>query len=380
MLRLIRQGGATTRAELVERTGLARSTVSQRVDQLLAAGLLVSAGANASTGGRPATVLAFNPAFGVVLAADVGATRCHTAITDLDAEVLAEATDEIVVADGPDTVVPWLIKRLEDLLAEAGRSRQDVRGVGVGLPGPVEFATGRPVQPPIMPGWNDVPVAERLAEHFGARVLVDNDVNVMALGEHRLAWPATQNLLFIKAGTGIGCGIVVGSDIYRGADGAAGDLGHIRAPRADGVICACGNEGCLEAIAGGGALAGELTAAGVPAADVHDVVARLQGGDATATKLARQAGRDIGDVLASLVNFFNPAVIVFGGEVAEASEELLAGVREIVYQRSLPLATRELSIVLSAAGARAGVVGAAVTATEHILAPTAVDAQLLGTY
>lgn len=377
MLRLIRRGRATTRAELVERTGLGRSTVSQRVDQLLAHGLLVAGGPSTSTGGRPPTVLAFNPAYGVVLAGDVGATRCHAAVADLDATVLAESTDEIAVAEGPDVVIPWLVDRFEDLLAEAGKSAADVRGAGVGLPGPVEFAAGRPVQPPIMPGWNGVAVGALLADRLGVPALVDNDVNVMALGEHRLAWPETDNLLFVKAGTGIGCGIVAGGEIYRGADGAAGDLGHIRAPAGDGVICACGNEGCLEAIASGGALAARLSEAGVAAGDVHDVVALLDAGDRAAATLARQAGRDIGDVIASLVNFFNPSAVVFGGELADAPQELLSGVREVVYQRSLPLATRNLQIVPSAAGAKAGVVGAAVMAIEHALDPAAVDERLL---
>jgi predicted NBD/HSP70 family sugar kinase len=376
MLRLIRRGHATTRAELVEQTGLARSTVSQRVDQLLAHGLLISANTTTSTGGRPPTVLEFNHEFGVVLAGDVGATRCHAAVTDLDANILAEATDQIAVSDGPDVVLPWLLQRFDGLLAEAGRTRSDVRGVGVGLPGPVEFATGQAVHPPIMPGWNGVPVAAQLSGALSAPVLVDNDVNVMAIGEHRLAWPTTENLLFVKVGTGVGCGIVAGGHIYRGADGAAGDLGHIRAPRAEGVTCACGNDGCLEAIVGGGALASALREAGITAHDVHDVAALLHQGDRTALALARQAGRDIGDVLASIVNFFNPTVVVFGGETSDAAEDLLTGVREVVYKRSPPLATSRLTIVHSHAGERAGIVGASVMATEHVLAPSAIDRQL----
>jgi len=376
LLRLVREGRAFTRAELVEQTGLARSTVSQRVDALLAHGLLVSAGAQSSTGGRPATVLAFNAGLGVVLAADVGATRCHAAVTDLDATVLAELTEEIAVADGPDAILPWLVGRFDELLALTGRDRADVRAAGVGLPAPVEFGTGRPVNPPIMPGWNDVPVAERLHDELGVPVLVDNDVNVMALGEHRLALSQTEHLLFVKAGTGIGCGIVVGGELYRGADGAAGVLGHIRAPRAEGLPCTCGNSGCLETIAGGNALAAALTAAGVPAANVHDVAARLHDGDRTAIALVRDAGRDIGDVLAAIVDFLNPSIIVFGGEIADAGDELIAGVRSVVYERSQPLATRRLAIGHSAAGVRAGVVGAAVMAIEHILAPAAVDEAL----
>jgi predicted NBD/HSP70 family sugar kinase len=181
----------------------------------------------------------------------------------------------------------------------------------------------------------------------------------------------------VKAGTGIGSGIVVVGRLYRGAGGAAGELGHVRAPRAGDVPCPCGNSGCLEAIAGGNAIAAQLTAAGVPARDVHDVAARVREGDRTALALTRQAGRDIGDVLATLVNVLNPSAVVFGGALADASDELLAGVREVVYQRSAPLATRELVIDHSAAGGRAGVVGAAVMAIEHVLAPEAVDAALV---
>ena len=190
VLKLVRDGRAATRAELVDVTGLARSTVSQRVDALLAGGLLVPARSSTSTGGRPPTLLEFNPAAGVVLATDLGVTRCHAAVTDLDANVLAATTERIAIEDGPDVVLPWLVRLFDRLLAEAGRRRSEVRGVGVGLPAPVEFATGHPVHPLIMPGWNDVPVAERLRAELGAAgpvpvpvpVLVDNDVNVMALG------------------------------------------------------------------------------------------------------------------------------------------------------------------------------------------------------
>lgn len=375
MLQLVREGRATTRAELVELTGLARSTVSQRVDALLAEGLLVAVRTSTSTGGRPPTLLSFNADLGVVLAAEIGATRCHVAVTDLDANVLAEAIERVAVADGPDVLLPWLVTRFEALLAQVGRARGDVRGVGVGLPAAVAFATGRAADPSL-PSWNDVPVAERLREALGAPVLVDNDANAMALGEHRLNWRATEHLLFVKAGTGIGCGIVAAGELHRGAGGAAGELSHMRAPRAEGLPCSCGSTGCLEAIAGGAALAARLTADGIPAADVHDVATLLREGDRSALALVRQAGRDVGDVLASIVEFFNPAVIVFGGELADASDELLAGAREVVYQRSLPLATRDLAIVHSADGSRAGVVGAAVLAIEHVLAPAAIDEAL----
>ncbi|HEY8545733.1 MAG TPA: ROK family protein, partial [Acidimicrobiales bacterium] len=184
ILQLVRSGQATTRADLAALTGLARSTIAQRVDALLAHRLLVPGGDSPSTGGRPPTVLSFNRAAGVVLAGDLGATHSRVAVTDLGGEVLAQTTRDIAIAEGPETVLGWLETAFTELLEEIDRSPDDVRGVGVGLPGPVEFATGQPVNPPIMPGWDRYPVGERLAQRFGVPALVDNDVNIMAVGEH----------------------------------------------------------------------------------------------------------------------------------------------------------------------------------------------------
>jgi predicted NBD/HSP70 family sugar kinase len=378
MLRLIRDGRASTRAELVALTGLARSTVAQRMDALLAQRLVVPAGASASTGGRPPKTFAFNRNAGVVLAADLGATHSRVAVTDLAGDVMVETRADIPIADGPDTVLGWLEETFDTLLSESVHSHADVRGVGVGIPGPVEFATGTPVAPPIMPGWDGYGVATRLRERYGATVLVDNDVNIMALGEYWARWRDTAHLLFVKVGTGIGCGVITDGRIHRGAQGAAGDIGHIHVPDHDDVICRCGNLGCLEAIAGGGAMAARLAAAGIPAENSRDVVRHVRDGRPEAMRLVRQAGRELGGVLASAVNFFNPGVIVIGGDIAHADEHLLAGVREVVYQRAVPLGTRSLRIVRSALDDRAGVIGAAAMVIEHVLAPEAVDRMLAG--
>jgi predicted NBD/HSP70 family sugar kinase len=388
LLRLVREGHASTRADLAALTGLARSTVSQRIEALLARGLLYEAGEGPSTGGRPPVMLAFNPRAGVVLAADLGATHSRTAVTDLEGTALAESRQEMEIAEGPDVVLEQVQATFDQLLAEAGVPRGDVVGIGVGLPGPVEFATGRPVNPPIMPGWDGVRVPERFAERFGADVpvLVDNDVNIMAAGEHWTRWASVDDLLFIKVGTGIGCGIVAGGRIHRGAQGAAGDLGHIQVPDTviaqvslDGAappVCRCGNVGCVEAVAGGGALARRLAERGYDTRNARDVVRLVRGGDAEAGMLVRTAGRVLGEVLAAAVNLFNPAVIVIGGDLARAHEQLLAGVREIVYSRSLPLATRHLEIVRSTLDDRAGITGAASMVIEHVLSPAVVDAWL----
>jgi predicted NBD/HSP70 family sugar kinase len=373
MLHLIRDGRATTRAELVALTGLARSTVAQRMDALLAQRLVVPAGSSASTGGRPPKTFAFNRGAGVVLAADLGATHSRVAITDLAGGVLGEAREDIPIADGPKTVLGWLEQTFDKLLDESGEGRGAVRGVGVGVPGPVEFVTGTPVAPPIMPGWDGYPVGGHLGEIYGAPVLVDNDVNIMALGEHWSRWRDTQHLLFVKVGTGIGCGVITDGRIHRGAQGAAGDIGHIHIPDHDDVVCRCGNVGCLEAVAGGGAMAAQLAAIGIPAEDGRDVVRHVREGRPEAMRLVRQAGRELGGVLASAVNFFNPGVIVVGGDIAHADEHLLAGVREVVYRRSTALATRSIRISRSTLDDRAGVIGAAVMVIEAVLAPGAVD-------
>jgi predicted NBD/HSP70 family sugar kinase len=373
MLRLIRDGRATTRAELVALTGLARSTVAQRMDALLAQRLVIPAGASASTGGRPPKTFAFNRNAGVVLAADLGATHSRVAVTDLAGDVMMETRADIPIADGPDPVLGWLEETFDALLAESGSSTGDVRGIGVGIPGPVEFATGTPVAPPIMPGWDGYGVATRLRERYGATVLVDNDVNIMALGEYWARWRDTAHMLFVKVGTGIGCGVITDGRIHRGAQGAAGDIGHIHVPDHDDVICRCGNLGCLEAIAGGGAMAARLTALGVHAENSRDVVRHVRDGRPEAMRLVRQAGRELGGVLASAVNFFNPGVIVIGGDIAHADEHLLAGVREVVYRRSTALATRSIRIARSTLDDRAGVIGAAVMVIEAVLAPDAVD-------
>ena len=375
MLRLIRDGRASTRAELVALTGLARSTVAQRMDALLAQRLVVPAGASASTGGRPPKTFAFNRNAGVVLAADLGATHSRVAVTDLAGDVMVETRTDIPIADGPDTVLGWLEETFDALLSESahtprGRARHRRRH-----PGP-----GR-VRDRHAGGAADHARLGRLrrrdaaaASATGPPVLVDNDVNIMALGEYWARWRDTAHLLFVKVGTGIGCGVITDGRIHRGAQGAAGDIGHIHVPDHDDVICRCGNLGCLEAIAGGGAMAAapERRSACRPRTAATSSATSATAGP-EAMRLVRQAGRELGGVLASAVNFFNPGVIVIGGDIAHADEHLLAGVREVVYRRSTALATRSIRIARSTLDDRAGVIGAAVMVIEAVLDPDAVD-------
>lgn len=376
MLQLLRDGTPRTRSELASLTGLARSTVTGRVEALLASGLIAPSGETASTGGRPPATFAFNPSARMVLGADLGATHARLAVTDLAGTVLAEGDADLDIALGPETVLDWVVERGRRLLDEVGRPEADLLGIGVGLPGPVEHSTGRAVNPPIMPGWDGFDVPDYVSRRIAVPVLVDNDVNIMALGEHFAAWPDSEHLLFIKAATGIGCGIVAGGRVYRGAQGAAGDMGHIKVAGAGEAHCRCGNTGCLEAVASGAAIAAKLTEQGVAARGSLDVVQLARSGSVPALRGIRQAGRDIGEVLAGAVNFFNPSIIVIGGSLALAGDHLIAGVREVIYQRSLPLATRHLRIAAARTGEAGGAIGAGVMVIEHALAPERVDALL----
>ena len=373
VLSLIRDGEAVTRADLARRTGLARSTVAQRVEALLAHQLVYEAGGSASTGGRPPTVLAFNRAAGVVLVADLGATHSRLAVSDLAGAPLSERAYDTDVARPPEEVLGWVHERFAELLDELGRDADDVRGIGIGVPAPVAFSRGEPVAPPMMPGWDGFSIPGWFSRHYDAPVLVDNDVNIMALGEHWTHWRDTEHLLYVKIGTGIGCGIVSGRRIHRGAQGAAGDIGHVRLAGRDDVVCRCGNLGCLEAVAGGRALAAKLSDAGLEARASRDVVRLVRAGEPLALQAVREAGRCLGEVLAECINFFNPGAIVLGGDLAEAHQQLLAGVREVSFGRSLPMATRDLRLGCSQLGDRAGVIGAAIMVIEHVLAPETVD-------
>ncbi|MFE0256749.1 ROK family protein [Streptomyces sp. NPDC059010] len=378
LLAILRHGEALTRTELMQLTGLARSTVSQRLDALLDHRWIMPAGDAISSGGRPAVAFTFNAGARVVLAADLGATHARLAVTDLATQVLAERSQDRAITEGPERVLEWLVQEFESLLRESGHTLSDICGVGIGLPGPVEHSTGQPVNPPIMPGWDGFDVPGWLEPRLGAPVLVDNDVNIMALGEHWAVSPEIGHMLFVKVGTGIGCGIITEHRLHRGAQGAAGDIGHVQVTTAPERVCRCGNVGCLEAVAGGAAIAERLRAGGEDTADSRDVVALVRSGNPAAIQMIRQAGRDIGEVLASLVNFFNPGAIVIGGDLSEAGEHLLAGVRELIYSRSLPLATQHLTVRVRQLGDRAGVIGASVMVLEHVLNPTAVDRSVAG--
>lgn len=373
IFQILRDGTARTKAELAALTGLARSTVALRVDALLAAGLLRPAGEAVSTGGRPPARLAFNSRAGVVLAVDLGATHATIAVADLAGVILDSRTRTIDIGDGPESLLDVILADGAALLDAPASAGISLLGIGIGVPGPVEHSTGRPTNPPIMPGWDRFDVPGYVQRTFDVPVLVDNDVNILALGEHATTWPHVDDLIFVKVSTGIGAGIIAGGQLQRGAQGSAGDMGHVQVPSGSGSAREPGDERDLEALASGAALATALRAGGHEASSPADVVDLVRAGNAAAIEATRQAGRDVGEVLATVVNLLNPSIIVLGGSIARAGEHLLAGVREVVYRRSIPLATQHLAIVQSQAGDRAAVLGAAIMVAREVLSPANVD-------
>jgi len=373
LFQLLRDGSPRTRAELAATTGLARSTIALRVEELMSLGLVSPVEDAQSTGGRPSSQFALNPSAKFVLAADLGATHATIAVSNLSGVIVGETMGPIDIADGPAVVLEWMIATGRALLEQHGLSIADILAVGIGVPGPVEHSTGRPINPPIMPGWDQFDVPGFVQAQLGVPVLVDNDVNIMALGEQAFGWPQTDNMLFIKVATGIGAGVISGGRLLRGAQGIAGDIGHVQIARGAGVACHCGNRGCLEALASGPAIAKALSDAGLDADGPAAVIDLVKHGNIEAIQAVRQAGRDLGEVLTACVSLMNPSVIAVGGSMAAVGDHLIAGVREIIYTRSMPLATSKLTIVQSTAGPNAAVLGASILAIHHALSPEGID-------
>ena len=392
ILDYVRAHGSTTRTELASATGLSRAVVVQRVSELVERGLLESGEIGPSTGGRAPRTVRFRSSAGHLLVADLGATSIDVAVVDLSSTVLAHASEPADVAAGPGVVLRRVEVLLEQCLAEVDELPGALLGIGIGVPGPVEFGSGRPVAPPIMPGWDQYDLRGHFAS-YAVPIWVDNDVNVMALAEIRAGIArGHENVVFIKIGTGIGAGIVVRGMLHRGAQGCAGDVGHIQVTDDQSVICRCGNVGCLEALAGGAALArdGEALAQDgrsphlakvledKGAVEARDVAVAASHGDVASIELITNAGRLVGSMLAGIVNFFNPSLVVIGGGVAGSGDLLLATIRESVYRRSLPLATRDLLITRSSLRDLAGVTGAAAMVTDQLFAPPRLVHRLAG--
>ena len=375
VLDLIRHGRATTRGDVLEATGLSRMTISQRLDALLAAGMIVEGQTGEATGGRRRRSLAFNISQSHVLVVVIDTTHTRIAVTDLGGAVLAEDSIDVPVGAGPSEVLDRIVLAMGSVLGEHGLDPHDLCGLGLSLPGPVDPVSGRPSQPPMLPGWDAYPVAEHLQPAVpGVPVLTANDADAAAMGEYAAGYAHVTSLCLVKVSTGIGTGIVIGGRSYSGIDGGAGDIGHVRVSPRSEALCQCGMHGCLAAVASGGAVAAELRSLGFEASSGRDVRTLLRAGEPEAARLTQVAGRRIGEVLATVVCLLNPEVVLVGGALASAP--LLAGMRETLYRLALPRATRHMALQLGRLGEDAAVAGLTRLVVDQEFSPDTVNARL----
>ncbi|MBT2301803.1 ROK family protein [Variovorax paradoxus] len=369
-----------SRHGMAEKLGFSKSKANALIAGLVEQGLLAEAGLQRSSGGRRAENLQLHAGLGVLVGVDIGATSLDVAVLRPDLTVLAQHAEPADVREGPGVVLARVRVLIRELLGRCGFEPKQVIGIGIGVPGPVNFEIGQLVNPPLMPAWDSFSIRDYLREDYAAPVFVDNDVNLMALGELWRLKRSLSNFLVIKIGTGIGCGIVCHGEVYRGAAGSAGDVGHICVDQ-EGPRCHCGNLGCVEAMAAGPAItrmAVQAAEAGESAAlaerlrtqgriDAVDVGQASRAGDAAANAIVQRAGNLIGQMLASIVNFFNPSHVFIGGGITRIGPLFLAALRQSVYQRSLALSTRHLEIQYTPLGTQAGLIGAGVLAMHETL-------------
>lgn len=381
VLELIRfTPGGISRAELARKIDLTRSTVSAIVADLLADGLVRETESGPATGGRRAILLEINPRRGYIVGVDMGVTHLGLVIADFLAHVLHEREVPFEVRSGPKTCLEMVDRAVRDLLNQAGIGFNQVLAVGVGVPGPVLAEEGIVSAPPVMPGWDGFPIRAHLQKLWHCPVSLNNDAELGALGEWAYgAGRVRRHMAYIKVGSGIGAGLILDGRIYRGASGLAGEIGHLTIQE-NGPLCDCGNHGCLEALAGGRAIArnainavraGKRTQLSsikpvekITAQDVGEA-ARL--GDLVAQQIVVEAGSYLGTAIAGIINLSNPSMVVVGGGVAQMGDLLLEPIRHVVRERSLRPAAQAVRITAAVLGRRSSSMGAIVQAIDTAL-------------
>lgn len=376
IINMVRNGEAVTRPEIAKATGLGRGVIAQRIDRAIRLGYLSEGAVGASSGGRRPRTLRFRAERGLIVTCALKASQLGVAITALDGALLEHTYRTWQISRGPEETLEMLTSLANDLLM-AGPKRP-VWGVVVGLPGAVDFSTGQPVASLIRPGWNNFDVRAFIEKRFHAPVWVDNNVNLLALRERARRRDKDVNLIYCEVGSEIGVSLMSEGRLHRGANGAAGAIGHVRTGDSY-APCRCGKTGCLEVSASGAALVQQaqvsigtdhasslVSRAKKGAITIHDVISAAKGGDALAIRLVQQSGRLTGESLSTLVNIFNPAMIVFGGTLASAGELFLAEVRQRIIALSLPSATRELEITCAYQDEREALRGGTELAREQL--------------
>jgi predicted NBD/HSP70 family sugar kinase len=372
VFRLIRARGSTSRSSLARASGLAPSTISLRVDALVRLGLVSEGGDDRSRGGRRGRLLQVVGGAGFVAGMDVGAHHVQLALADLTGALSVVEGIPVAIGQGPDAAAEHLWTALMGLIEHNGFDPELLLGLAVGLPAPIGSTTGRVVLPSFMPTWHNADLPALFSRYTDIPVLVENDANLLALAERSETSPELDQLLAIKLGTRIGCGIISAGRLHRGAGGAAGEISHTSVDGESTIACVCGTPHCLESVASGGAVTALLAAQGYPVRTAADVVELGRAGDAEVVKVLRDAGTRIGGVLATIVNFFDPRDVVLGGTMS-GSAPLVAAIRAELFQRCLPLVTETLEVRVARGPSDAGVRGACSLILEEVLTPSRID-------
>jgi predicted NBD/HSP70 family sugar kinase len=314
--------------------------------------------AHGAQGGRPPILLSFDASAGAAVGLDFGHSHLRVAVSDLASTILAERTRPLDTDHDAQAGLEMAVELVVETLADAGVSRDAVIGAGMGLPGPVDQGAGTVGSSAILPGWIGMTAADELRERLGFPVIVDNDANLGALAEAAFgAGRDAGDLVYLKISSGIGAGLILNGRLYRGSAGLAGELGHVLVDP-EGIVCRCGNRGCLETVAASGALVDRLRETRGEDVSIEGVLELARSGDAVARDLVYQAGRALGTVSATLLNLLNPEMLVVGGQLAAAGDLLLDGVRESVARAALPETSRGAKLVAGVLGDRAPVLGA----------------------
>jgi len=354
VVQALRLHGPLAQVEIAERTGLAAATVSSIVQELRESRVVqVEHGVRS---GRRAQRVSLAPEEGVAVGLDFDHRHLRVAVADLAHRILAERSVALGRDEPASAGIALAGQEVELALGQAGVARELIVGVGMGLPGPIDRATGAVGSSAILPGWVGVPAAEAMTAALGLPVLVDNDANLGALGE--LTWGAGQghrDVVYVKVSTGVGAGLVLDGRLYRGGTGTAGELGHISVDEA-GPICRCGNRGCLEVLVGADAIVELLRRSRPTVGDIHDVLRLAAGGDPGSRRALGDTGRVIGAALANVTNLLNPTLVLVGGEIAGAGEIVLGPLRDALQRGSVQ--REPIPVQASVLGERAEVLGA----------------------
>lgn len=353
----------TTRSALAKSMGLAPSTVSAKVTELIASGVIEEQGVAPSLGGRPGRLLSIAHRSGRTAVIALGARHATVGLSDLSRNVVASTSIVVNVADGPEATVDLLAQEVQALIRSTGG---DLLAAGIGLPGPVDTESRTVIAPARMPGWHRQDVGALLEGALSVPTVTDNDANLAALGEFLSRTDAATNSITVLAGTGIGTGIIARGELYRGSSYASGDITHTKVEAANDRMCSCGNRGCLETIASGAAIVRDLSESGIAVKNINEVLLKVRDGDPAANGVVREAGRQLGLALSTVVNFFNPGDVYLSGGLSSANV-YVAAVRSQLYERCLPLVTSGLRVEASKPGVETGLIGAAELSIMHLL-------------